>query len=337
MYRLVGGVLALLATCLAARAESVIVWDRLPSATLGRPFPFHVYLPDGYGNGELRYTVLYLLHGAGGDETSWTKSGAIKATADRLIAQGAIPPAIIVMPGCRGCWWVDGKQDKAETAFWRELVPAIQRRYRTVPGRQGRVVAGLSAGGYGAVRFGLRYADRIAAVAALSPAVYANEPPAISSARFQPPFRRPDGSFDDAMWQSQNYSAYMDAYVRQPHRVPFYLVSGDNDAYGIAFETMTLFRKLYEHQPKAAELRIVDGDHSWDIWTRAIDGAMRYVFRFAAKPSPVLVANHPAPAGPHRSTPNMAGAVREMEAASNTVARNMPLLGFGSPSWLAAP
>ncbi|MEZ5853848.1 MAG: alpha/beta hydrolase-fold protein [Hyphomicrobiaceae bacterium] len=333
MYRLVGGVLALLATCVSARAESVIVWDRLPSTTLQRPFPFHVYLPDGYGNGELRYPVLYLLHGAGGDETSWTKAGHIKDTADRLIASRAIPPAIIVMPGCRACWWVDGHLDKADTAFWRELVPAIQRRYRTILGRRGRLVAGLSAGGYGAVRFAMRYPNRIAAVAALSPAVYADLPPAISSARSQPPFRRADGSFDDAMWQANNYTAYADAYFRQHQRVPFYLVSGDNDAYGIAFETMTLFRRLYERQPKLTELRIIDGDHSWDIWTRAIEGAMRYMFRFADKPEPMLVAANAALV--RRQDP--ATPPLPIEKSDNTVARSAPALGWNAPSWLRGP
>jgi enterochelin esterase-like enzyme len=284
MYRLVGGVLALLALCLSARAESLVVSESLPSAALRRPFPYLVYLPSGYARSDMRYPVLYLLHGAGGDETAWTREGAIKATTDRLIASGVIPPTIIVMPGCRECWWVDGAVDKAETAFWTELDPAIARRYRVIEGRRGRLVAGLSAGGYGAVRFAMRYPDRIAAAAALSPAVYAEAPPAISSARTQPPFRKPDGSFDDAAWKSQNYTGCIDAYFRQMHRVAFYLVSGDNDQYGIAFETMTLFKRLYDRQPELSELRIVDGDHTWSLWSRNIENAMRYMFRHADRP-----------------------------------------------------
>lgn len=260
------------------------------SQALGRPMPYMVYLPDGYDSGNLRYPVLYLLHGAGGDEASWAKDGSIKETADRLMATGAIPPAIIIMPGCRTCWWVDGAVDKAETAFWNELVPAIARRYRTIEDRKGLVLAGLSAGGYGAVRFAMRYPERIAAVAALSPAVYADTPPAISSARSQPPFLRPDGAFDPAAWKTRNYTSMIDGYCRQGKRVAFYLVSGDNDHYGIAFETMALFQKLYAHQPEYSELRIVDGGHSWDIWSKSIDNAMRYLFRHVDRPAPVMVA-----------------------------------------------
>lgn len=284
MYRFMAALLALMLTCATSRAESVVVPDSLPSSTLGRQFPYVVYLPAGYQQGTMRYPVLYLLHGAGGDEMAWSKEGGIKATADRLIAIGAIPAAIIVMPGCRTCWWVDGAVDKAETAFWNELVPTIDGRYRTIASRRGRLIAGLSAGGFGAVRFALCYPDRIAAAAALSPAVYAEAPPGKSSARTQPPFLKPDGSFDEASWKAKNYTGVIDAYWRQGNRVAFYLMSGDNDGYGIAFETMTLFKHLYGRQPELTELRIDDGDHNWSLWARSIEHAMRYVFRHADRP-----------------------------------------------------
>lgn len=298
LVRLLGALLALLASSVAPHAQSMLATENHPSAVLGRPFPYVVYLPDGYQRGDLRYPVLYLLHGAGGDETAWVRDGGIKATADWLISSGQIPPAIIVMPGCRGCWWVDGAVDKVETAFWTELEPAIARRYRTIEGRRGRLVAGLSAGGYGAVRFAMRYPDRIAAAAALSPAVYAETPPRHSSARTQPAFLKPDGSFDEAAWKAKNYPAFFEQYCTKASRVAFYLVSGDNDGYGIAFETMTLFRRLYGHQPELTELRIVDGDHSWNIWARSIEPAMRYIFAHVEQPVAASAPQIAAPAPP---------------------------------------
>ena len=84
-----------------------------------------------------------------------------------LIQIGAIPPAIIVMPGCAASWWIDGAKDKAEQAFWTDLVPYIDSHYRTIASREGRLIAGVSAGGYGATRFGLKYPDQVIAVAAL--------------------------------------------------------------------------------------------------------------------------------------------------------------------------
>jgi enterochelin esterase-like enzyme len=258
--------------------------ESFASKSLGHDMSFVVYLPEGYAGGHQHYPVLYLLHGAGGDERAWAERGHIKEKADRLIASGAIPPAIIVMPGCPACWWVDGAKEKAETAFWSDLVPIVDLRYRTLETRGGRLVAGLSAGGYGAVRFALRYPDRIAAAAALSPAVYSDSVPQLSAARTQPPFLAASGQFNQAAWDAQNYPSQLDKYFAQSFRVPLYLVSGDNDKLGIAFETALLFKRMFQKQPDQVELRVVDGDHSWKVWETTIDDAMKYIFQFADRP-----------------------------------------------------
>ena len=174
-----------LMTCSIAMAGE-IRRESLFSPTLGRELAYQVYIPDKYDGRERHYPVLYLLHGAGENETTWARSGLVRETVDKLIASGDIPATLIIMPGCAECWWVDGAKDNAETAFWTELVPAIDARYSTIETRGGRLIAGLSAGGYGAVRFAMRYPDRIAAIAALSPAVYAETPPPASSARSMP-------------------------------------------------------------------------------------------------------------------------------------------------------
>jgi enterochelin esterase-like enzyme len=277
--------IAFFAWCAGIAHAGEIRTEAFPSNALGRDMQYVVYLPDGYQNGRSRYPVLYLLHGAGGDERSWLDRGQIKDKADRLIARGAMPPAIIVMPGCPACWWVDGAKDKAEAAFWSDLVPKIDRSYRTIEARGGRVIAGLSAGGYGAVRYALRYPDRIAAAAALSPAVYSQPVPPASAARRQPPFLAPDGRFDQAAWDAQNYPGLLDRYFAQSYRVPLYLVSGDADKLGLAFETSLLFKRMSERQEQL-ELRIVGGDHSWKVWEATIDQAMQYIFQFTDRPKP---------------------------------------------------
>ncbi len=297
MVRVLQAVLALFATlaCVVSAADAGdIRRDRIASASLGHDLPYLVYLPAGYAESQQRYPVLYLLHGAGGDETTWAALGRIKETADRLIAAGAIVPSLIVMPGCPQSWWIDGARDKAETAFWTEFVPAVDRQYRTIAAREGRVIAGVSAGGYGAVRFGLKYPDRVAAVAALSPAVYAETPPASSIARRQPPFLTPDGRFSQAAWAAHNYPRLLDDYFAQSHRVPMWLVSGDGDKLGIAFETALLHKRLLDRQPELAEFRVLDGEHTWALWSSAIADAMTYTLRFTAPH--LMLARNPRPA-----------------------------------------
>lgn len=188
------------------------------------------------------------------------------------------------MPGCRACWWVDGAKEQCETAFWSDLVPFIDMYYHTIASRGGRLIAGLSAGGFGAVRYALRYPNQVAAVAALSPAIYTGTVPDSSAARAQPPFLGPGGKFSRAAWDRQNYPALLEHYFAQPYRVPFYLVSGDRDRLGIASETALLFKRLSEHQPGQTELHLVDGDHTWKVWQATIGDAMQYMFQFASKP-----------------------------------------------------
>ena len=91
--------------------------DAAPSPVLGRDIKFTVYLPDGYKPGSTTaYPVIYLLHGAGGDENEWrTKGGAVESL-DGLIKRGQIRPSVVVMPTAGpASWWADGVADKAGT------------------------------------------------------------------------------------------------------------------------------------------------------------------------------------------------------------------------------
>jgi len=255
------------------------------SANLAREMAYLVYLPDGYEADNQLYPVLYLLHGAGDSDSTWADKGLIREKADQLIENGSIPPTLIVMPGCTQCWWIDSSATKSESAFWDDLVPEIEKRFRVIKNRQGRLLAGLSAGGYGVVRFAMRYPDRIAAAAAFSPAIYAEAPPITSNARLHPAFKDERGQFSQGLWLQNNYPSLIDGYFAQTYRVPLFLAAGDNDRLGAAFETALLFKRMMERQPIKVELRIVDGGHNWAVWASVIDEAMRYMFHFASRPT----------------------------------------------------
>ena len=112
-----------------------------PSAALGTPIDYTVYLPDGYTterNAATRYPVLYLLHGRGDTMQAWTR---IKADLDRLIADRVVPPVIAVLPDApwssRGSYYVDSAYTgddpgrPVETALTRDLVTHVDGTYRT--------------------------------------------------------------------------------------------------------------------------------------------------------------------------------------------------------------
>lgn len=276
----------LVCACGAATAEAGELQRKVVhSQHLGRELPYLVYLPDGYETGTQYYPVLYLLHGAGESETTWADRGLIREKADQLIENGSIPPTLIVMPGCTYCWWIDSAATKSESAFWKDLVPEIETRYRVIRKREGRLLAGLSAGGYGVVRFAMRYPERIAAAAAFSPAIYSETPPPASNARVHPAFKDEKGQFSQKQWTQNNYPSLINGYFTQRHRVPLFLAAGDNDRLGAAFETALLFKRVMERQPIKVELRIVDGGHNWAVWAAVIDEAMRYMYHFSSRPT----------------------------------------------------
>ena len=103
--------------------------EKLAAASLGgKPLPYRVLLPAGYAQSSQRYPVLYLLHGAGGNEDDWsTRTNLAAYTSNRNL--------IVVMPGVGNSWYADSAGDPAaryEDAIIRDLIPHVDARYRTI-------------------------------------------------------------------------------------------------------------------------------------------------------------------------------------------------------------
>lgn len=256
----------------------------IASEILGREWPCKVYLPGGYDSTASRYPVVYLLHGSGGDENEWDR---IYPVLDSLIAAGSIPPLIAVAPASGTSWWVDGRE-RFESAFFSDLIPAIDRQYRTIIRREGRAVAGFSMGGYGALRYALAHSDMFAAATLLSPALYAQQPPPESSARSSGTFGDP---FQAEVWAARNYPAVLETYLLQQYRAPVFILSGDDDwnhpegfEYNIEQQAVLLYGLLNRKGGSPAELRIVNGGHNWRIWQPGFIAGIEYMMQFIAHP-----------------------------------------------------
>lgn len=124
-----------------------------------------VYAPPGYDtSGQTRYPVLYLQHGAGESERGWTAQGRANFILDNLLAARQMKPMIVVMEnGYAGT----GNELFADVVM-KDLIPEIDRAYRTLPAREHRAIAGLSMGGGQAMQIGLGHLDRFAYVGSLS-------------------------------------------------------------------------------------------------------------------------------------------------------------------------
>ena len=124
-----------------------VVKSELNSKQLNRAWKFTVYLPDSYNSGNERYPVIYLLHGNGDNENSWSNGYHVL---DSLIANRIIPPVIAVTPSGKRGWWVNSSE-RFESAVINELIPFIDSTYKTLADRNSRMVFGYSMGGFGAL------------------------------------------------------------------------------------------------------------------------------------------------------------------------------------------
>jgi endo-1,4-beta-xylanase len=135
---------------------------------------FRIYLPPDYGSSDTRrYPVIYFLHGRSVDSKRPLTAYYI-SRADAAIRTGNMPPAIIVLvQGDNEGWYVDAQDGSRpmESILIKDLIPYIDRHYRTIPTRAGRAIEGHSMGGYGALHIGFKYPDLFAAVTGNSPAI----------------------------------------------------------------------------------------------------------------------------------------------------------------------
>ncbi|HET9065508.1 MAG TPA: alpha/beta hydrolase-fold protein [Gemmatimonadales bacterium] len=188
---------ALLALCLTIPAAAqtppgVVQLGRFSSAALGVERNYFVYLPPSYRSSpHQRFPVVYLLHGYAGDEAEWITHGSITVVADSLIAHGTAPFILVMVDGDRG-YWVNWEQsptyeecaaseeldEPAESGCARQrrygdyvahdLIMHVDTSYRTIVGREGRGIMGLSMGGTGALLLALTNPRLFAATASLS-------------------------------------------------------------------------------------------------------------------------------------------------------------------------
>ena len=129
-----------------------------------RVMPFCALLPPGYEKSGERYPVLYLLHGLFGRHDDWLVRTGLEEEAARH-------RLLVVMPEGGDGWYTDSatvRDHKYESHLVHELLPEIDGRYRTISGRRGRAIAGLSMGGYGAFKLAFKRPELFALAVSLS-------------------------------------------------------------------------------------------------------------------------------------------------------------------------
>jgi enterochelin esterase family protein len=168
-----------------------ITTEWIPSSNVKGSRRAFVYTPPGYEGSNTRYPVLYLLHGSGGDEEAWPLgNGIANVIMDNLIADGKAKPMIVVMPNAYAAEYATldiagprtapppgvggGIQNFApnEKDIVNDLVPYIEKNYRTLPGRENRALAGLSMGAGITANVGLKRLDVFGSIGLMSSGMF---------------------------------------------------------------------------------------------------------------------------------------------------------------------
>jgi S-formylglutathione hydrolase FrmB len=233
-----------------------------------------VLLPPSYDSHPTRrYPVLYFLHDGWGDETSLTAHGVAAEVRARM-ADGRLPEFLLLAPGAEGSWFSDSLdgRERWESFLTGDFLRQVEMRYRAIPSPSSRGITGISMGGYGSVKLGLRHPDLYGSVSALSGALIPFGPDDLKRYSFAARWTL-KRVFGD--WSGVNAFAANDVWeiLRsiQFERSPFflYLRGGTEDFYGLGRVGAQFAAFSGEHGLDAAAV-LEPGGHDWDYWSRAM-------------------------------------------------------------------
>lgn len=263
-----------------AFAQGGKVYDHLllKSKILGADRKYAVYLPPDYETSVRSYPVLYLLHGAGDDQSGWVQFGEAKEITDKAIREGTATAVIIVMPdantGRRGYFNSLAGDFQYEDFFFRELIPFIEKTYRVRTEKRYRAIAGLSMGGGGTIVYALHHPEVFAAACPLSAGNGLQE---VDSVKRQLKRVNPtvaDGTIDTYSKSINGFELVKALPDSQTKAVRWYIDCGDDDPRS---EVNAKLHAMMNKRGIPHEFRIRNGGHTWTYWREALPEVLAFV------------------------------------------------------------
>jgi len=263
----------------SAFSQTGKVFDNLTLASkiLDSERKYAVYLPPDYETSERSYPVLYLLHGAGDDQTGWVQFGEVLRITDAAIKEGSATPMVIVMPdantGKRG-YFNQGDDWRYEDFFFEEFMPAIEKKYRIKAEKRYRAVAGLSMGGGGSFMYALHHPELFSSACPLS--AYVGP---LTMEDFKERLKDSDVKYSQAemkaYFKRHNALELLETVpVEDVKSVRWYIDCGDDD---FLYEGNSLVHIAMTKKEIPHEYRVRDGRHSWTYWRESLPAVLGFV------------------------------------------------------------
>ncbi|MGQ9897935.1 MAG: alpha/beta hydrolase [Acidobacteriota bacterium] len=267
------------------------------SASLGRDVPYAISLPPSYHTSpERRYPLVIFLHGLFNDERDWERRG-VQAALDALRTKGQVGEFIVAIPRGENSFYINAKQgERYEDAIVRDFLPFIERHYRTLGTPAGRLIAGISMGGYGALLMGFKYPQLFAGVAAHCAAIFTDVP--------QPPQRNDDriGAWryslatklygdppDPEFFDLHNPLTLARRQAAALRQLKIYFDVGSDDRYRFDVGNQRLHETL-ENLGVPHEFTLASGGHGWAFLMARSEAAFGFCWRTLAPSVPARSA-----------------------------------------------
>jgi S-formylglutathione hydrolase FrmB len=251
-----------------------------PSKILGRSVPYCVILPPSYDSEKQRYPILYFLHGLGSNAQLLIDQGGMDLIND-LWARNKIGEFVIVTPDAGRSFYINSRDGKVryEDFFIREFIPYIENRYRIRAERQSRGISGVSMGGYGSLRFALRYPQLFGSVSAHSAALVANLPAGGMTGDQAGMLSRvlgtAFGSPADAAYWNQNSPFTLVKNGTRPNGLKIYFDCGTEDEYGFNAGAQA-FHDLLDARHIPNEFHLYPGGHDWSYVAQHFPASLEF-------------------------------------------------------------
>ena len=281
MIRKAAFLMALTITAINLNAQTGKVHDELTmeSKILNMERKYAIYLPPDYESSERSYPVLYLLHGAGDDQTGWVQFGEVLHIADKAILEGSATPMIIVMPdgnsGKRGYFNDMQNEWRYEDFFFEEFMPYVESTYRIKGEKRYRAIAGLSMGGGGTFMYALHHPELFSSACPLS--AYCG-PLSMEDMEQQLKRRGTEAGSKEEMetWYKRHSAVELinDMPDKQKKAVRWYIDCGDDD---FLYEGNSLAHIAMRKKEIPHEFRIRNGGHTWTYWRESLPEVLSFI------------------------------------------------------------
>ena len=257
------------------------------STTLNAWRRLHVYTPPGYETGNDKYPVLYLLHGAGDSDHSWTSVGRANDILDNLIAAKKAKAMIVVMtaghtPPVTGASRGDGGflsgTDAFASDFLKDVMPLVEKRYRVITDRAHTAMAGLSMGGAQTLNVAIPNLQRFAYIGVFSSGLIGEAGGGVRGrgGRGTDAAPTPSVAPDPNSWEGRNLAALDNPALKKGLKLVWFTTGKDDNVVGSTPRaTVDVLRKhgftvTFEESP---------GGHTWINWRNYLNAFAPQLFQ----------------------------------------------------------